>query len=226
MGDKMSLDSVLAQYPKRAVEQRICWYADTWRRGLADVDEGLRVREVLDALAAANEEHGGLLRSDVIGAADDDAVHLLVAAMAWGFGPTGYGASRTATMLGTPSLREHLVAMRAESRTGTPNDAFQSLFTNRRANVRQLGIAMGTKYLYFSGLTSSTDGPRPLVYDINVYKGLCSLSDGPENPPHPGRFTRGADYQCVVEWIHQRAAERGLAPDDVEVALFEHGKQS
>ena len=210
-----------------AQTQVIGWDADVWRRDLADVDATFEVPAVLDRLIASATAHGGLTRSDVVDIGGDDEVHLLVASMAWGFGPLGYGAFRTAQMLdGAPEvIRGRLADIGAAARTGEPREAFRSLFQRGRAVVRQLSIAMGTKYLYFASSDRQPDGPRPLVYDVNIFRAVRALADGPSAPPDPRRYTKGVDYERVVCWIHEQAGLFDVAPDDVEFALFEHGKR-
>jgi hypothetical protein len=110
---------------------------------------------------------------------------------------------------------------------------FVSLFKpSGSGRIRGLGVAMGTKLLYFACRDDSdAGGPTPLVYDQWVYAGLDRLSpaDRPSLAdgrllPSPKRWVSAAAYGRWCGWAKEQAAERpGVRAEDVEFALFAEG---
>lgn len=145
--------------------------------------------------------------------------------MVWGFGPTGYGASRTAKMLssyGAAAASEHIwvTAREQGARAG-----FSALWHNQRSRVRGLGTAFGTKVLYFAA-TAATPGPAPLVLDQFVHRGAQRLArqgalDAPP-VPDPRRYLTGVTYAKYCAWADEQAPGAG---DKVEYVLFQEGKR-
>ena len=94
------------------------WNADAWRSGFSSYPMG---REQLDVLAASLPQWPGtapgwrlITRGDVF--ASDEPLLLFLAAMAWGFGPTGYGWRRTLDILTAAGDDAEVNAMRTLQR--------------------------------------------------------------------------------------------------------------
>ncbi len=194
--------------------QRVVWNVRPWRRAWekAGLEQSLPVLEEFAAAVAQK----GLTRRLVRGFGKDPE-RLLIAAMAWGFGMTGYGGFRTAAML------DHLDAIQAivaTARSGSAADAFQRLWDRNHAAVPYLGTAFGTKLLYFAG-DRGTRRPRLLIYDANVRLGLRAT--GQDFPPPSSLTTRR--YIAYLELVERVARKAEVSPDVVEYTLFCTGRE-
>lgn len=170
-----------------------------------------------------------LLRSD-INAVADNPTELLIASPAWGFGPIGYGPYRTARMLDTPNVDGIVADIVEATHTGGAGAGFAELFKPSGAGqVFGLGVAMGTKLLYFASRARPVPGAQPLVYDQWVYAAITQLSENEEPRldgaplPNPKRWVSRRAYEAWCEWAAHRADEHRVAPDDIEFALFAYG---
>ena len=107
----------------------------------------------------------------------DGPVVGFLAAMIWGFGPTGYGPNRTSKMIikvGTPDeLTKRLEHMAAASKR-SPVKARHAIVGD--AHIPGLGPAFGTKFTYFSGLHAGTPD-LPLISDFFTSRALWHLTD-------------------------------------------------
>jgi hypothetical protein len=141
---------------ERALVQTVAWHPGPWRSRLGDLPVLTRLQQ-----CAARD---GIRRTDVVGAAEDP-VGLLVAAMVWGFGPRGYGPARTERMLATPGVVDVTRRIVDEVRASGPGPGFSALFKAGGGGcIRGLGVAMGSKVLYFAGCwPDCVEGIRPLV---------------------------------------------------------------
>jgi hypothetical protein len=78
---------------------------------------------------------------------DSSAEAAFIAAMIWGYGRIGYGAYRARrVLLLNPEAGSRLAETARVARDHGPISAFQTL---RDARLKYLGVAFGTKYLYF-----------------------------------------------------------------------------
>jgi len=170
---------------------------------------------VLEEFAAAVDQTG--LTRRLVRGFGKDPERLLIAAMAWGFGTTGYGGFRTAAMLGHLEAIEAIVAT---ARSASAAEAYQRLWDRNHAAVPYLGTAFGTKLLYFAG-DRPTRPPRPLIYDANVRLGLRAT--GQDFPPASSLTTGG--YIAYLELVERVAKQAEVSPDVVEYTLFRIGKQ-
>jgi hypothetical protein len=157
------------------------------------------------------------------------ARHLLVATLVWGWGKSGpfrvkeliqatnsdAGGRRLARIAST-------AAMDAETAYG------DDLFDERgRARLRRLGVAFGTKFLYFASFAGEPD-VRPLIYDMRVCKALRRCSDyasrlrssGIEHPPSDPSHLRTKEYMTYLRFAYEIHPS---SPDLVELALFQEG---
>lgn len=174
---------------------------------------------VPDELFDRVRDDNTITRDMVFAYQDGDPVDLLVASMLWGFGPIAYGPYRTAQMLAPRDANETVVSIvddiRAAARR-SPAEGFGSLFSSRRTRLPQLGIAMGTKLLYFSAARHG-GSQMPLVLDQVVFAACERIEI---DAPDPRRYTSSNSYAAYCDEMAERAASLGIAPDELEMALF------
>lgn len=174
---------------------------------------------VPDELFDSVRDDNTITRDMVFAYQDGDPVYLLVASMLWGFGPIAYGPYRTAQMLTHRDANQTVASIVDDIRSAarrSPAEGFGSLFSSRRTRLRQLGIAMGTKLLYFSAARHG--GSRiPLVLDQVVFAACERVGI---DAPDPRRYASSASYAAYCDEMAERAASLGIAPDELEMALF------
>ncbi|SDZ44413.1 hypothetical protein SAMN05421684_5105 [Asanoa ishikariensis] len=180
------------------------WNRATWLTGLPKYQELFaslpdRVDRATVARHAANAADGEI-----------EAERAFVAAMVWGYGPTGYGAYRTARVLGeNPEARPTLhTAAQIVKRDGGAR-AFEWLSEHR---LRYLGVSFATKYLYFC---NGPDAPPALILDQLVQRWLRQ---------HAGCHLRlewhVGDYDRYLRMACSWAEVLGIAAGDVEYLMF------
>lgn len=164
--------------------QPVGWSRPRWQR--------LEVTHapVLDAVDAEVAAHGTIRRSWLRGLSDQPMT-LLVASMIWGFGNSQRGPSSVMTMLTSPRgempVSEVVDSIVAAAKTGA-RVGFTSLFDLQGATrVKRLGVAFGSKLVHFAGYDAAPQ-PRPLVYDMRVWKATQHLADGPGCRPPRATF--------------------------------------
>jgi hypothetical protein len=155
-----------------------------------------------------------------------------VAAMIWGFGLTPYGPHRLVGML-TESRDDQPPLMTIEQIMGTAQRkgaaaGFGALWRNGRSRVYGLGIAFGTKALYFAA-DDGTPGPRPLVLDQFVYAGTQRLIETNQillgaPVPDPRRYLTSQRYEDYCKWAADILEDPTVAAELVEFVLFQLGK--
>lgn len=134
-----------------------------------------------------------------------------IAAMVWGYGRVGYGPYRTARVLAENAEAGDRLAevARRAMRDGGPA-AFEWFAEHR---LRGLGVAFGTKYLFFCAAASDR-APAP-VLDRLVQGWLV------RNAGWSMRLDwRVDDYRAYVAAVVAWAAELGVEPADVEYVMF------
>ncbi len=150
---------------------------------------------------------------------DGDPLDLLVASMLWGFGPIAYGPYRTAQMLTQRDSNVSVSSVVDDIRTQaseSPEAGFGSLFASRRPRLRQLGIAMGTKLLYFAGARRG-ESRVPLVLDQVVFTACGRVGI---DAPDPRRYTSSESYSTYCTDMTARAQALGVDSDVLEMSLF------
>ncbi|WP_327430490.1 8-oxoguanine DNA glycosylase OGG fold protein [Streptomyces sp. NBC_01236] len=150
--------------------------------------------------------------------------HLLVAALVWGTGTKAQSVNRRARIFQPSSLADidtRLGAALDVLRERGAADAYWA-FNNDR-HVPHLGAAFFTKVLYFAGHDSATVRHRPVILDSVVSRVLKAT--GAVDASWPGNGWTTDQYRLYVEGVHEYAQARGVLPDQVEAALFDHGKQ-
>jgi hypothetical protein len=202
------------------LEQPIRWKPAAWKRAdleviRPEIDAAEHVSEELeDGRQCIRRKHVLRLRSEF------GERGVFAATMIWGYGPVGYGASRTARIVSSHSrddLGRRLAPLAVAASRG-PGDAWDAI-TDKDTRIRGLGTAFGTKVTYF--LASSADrppAPLPLIADINTSWAIWDLCAIPRSA-----FGR-SNYLCYVETAHRWAQELQCPVDEIERALFEHGK--
>lgn len=209
--------------------QLITWNPDSWSTiaelGFPSTAETLSFLK--DASTPNDRDRLAISRQAVRDAGASLGPHAgFLAAMVWGFGPTGYGASRTAKMLtsdGAAAASEHIwMAAREEGAQA----GYSALWHKERSCIRGLGTAFGTKVLYFAAI-DATPGPAPLVLDQFVYHGAQRLAQegaiaDAKRVPDPRRYLTGATYAEYCAWADEQAPGAG---DNVEYVLFQEGRR-
>jgi len=196
--------------------QRVPWHSDKWR----DVFAGYEALH--DELAAHVEAEGGIARQFIHDRSDRDPVAVFLLAMAWCFGPTGYGAHRTSEMLSHPDARENITTIVETTRRDGALGGWTVLLNTHR--VPGLNMAFGTKLLYCAGYSVREAAP-PLVLDQFVRKALLDVAPG--LLPEGRKLVRHDHYLAYLELAEEWAADPTWAqePDVVEYALFQSGAQ-
>jgi hypothetical protein len=209
------LPSGLLAYSRADVaNQRVPLSLDAWAPVLESVPQ------LAVALGEELEMHGGIRRPFVHDRAGGDPVELFLAAMTWGFGTTTYGPARVNRMMSDPGFERNVAAIIADVRTQGAGPGWTSLLLTHK--IHGLGMAYGTKLLYFAGYEADQPGPRPLVLDQFVRAALVHFG-----APIVARGTIWRDnyinYLTLAErWASDRSW--GVAPDVVEFGLFDLGK--
>lgn len=199
--------------PEGVLGQAITWNPDAWRTAKLEL-----FHQEIEAVAmrcAVQESTGrrSITRGDVIRiAGDGDAVRTFLASMIWGFGPTGYGASRTGDIVrDNPDLVAKLEGQIAAAPNG-PEAAWDAI--ERDHKIRGLGPAFGTKLAYFAALAADPPRPVPLIADLNTSWAMYALVG-------LRRSVKWRDsYLAYVEIAHRWAAENSWSADEIEWAAF------
>lgn len=199
--------------------QGIYWYGRRWAEAKGWCD---KTRRRLISLAAAlepSDADGRLIicRSDVFDRRDDP-MDLFLAAMAWGFGTTGYGQWRTAAMV-NPAGRDReavvkaaVAAYRAAWRDGGAK-AVAEAWDRGAGKIPGLGPAFASKVAYFAAYDRGAK-TGPLIADLNTAWAVWALGGIWDSRYDSGKY---ADY---VTWCERWAAQLGCRSDDIERVLF------
>ena len=218
----------------RAENQSEFWEHDTWVTKLStsiapDLWES-RISPALERLEDSWARDIGIHRDAVVNAAavgdagTVDPVALLVASMAWGFGPRGYGPARALKMLNTPGVEQLAAEIYIAART-SPADGFGALFKEGKARINGLSVSMGSKFLYFASWDLGAE--QSLITDTILYSNMKSL--GISQALNPERFVESSQYAQTVKWMHDTAealnsyeSTPSANGSDVECALFQY----
>ena len=188
---------------------------DRWRAGLPP-----------DAWPDNFPMSGEVWRRDVFAVADAYRAgaasprQLLTTVLAWGYGPIGYGPWRAARSLGAdPDGKRLAYALEEVSASAPDEDALRTAYRRFRdpnhARLPWLGPGLFTKVLYFVGYRRGVGGVQPLILDRVVASRL---------PAEAGVTRRNGwspdEWLAYLRWAAERAQNRGVEPDAVELALF------
>ncbi|MFF4690465.1 hypothetical protein [Streptomyces sp. NPDC001307] len=154
--------------------------------------------------------------------------HLLVAALVWGTGTKARSVNRRGQIF-RRSPRTDIAAqldarleaaLEALGERGA-TEAYWAL--NNEQHIPYLGAAFFTKVLYFAGHERPAGPYRPVILDSVVSRALKDLKTVDADWPENGWTTD--QYTQYLEGVHDLARRRGVLPDQVEAALFFHGKR-
>ncbi|MEU0815204.1 hypothetical protein [Streptomyces mirabilis] len=150
--------------------------------------------------------------------------HLLVAALVWGTGTKAQSVNRRARIF------EHSSPTGIDAQLGEALDVLRERGAaaayrafNNDQRVPYLGPAFFTKVLYFAGHDSAAESQRPVILDSVVSRALKATDAVDASWPGNGWTTD--HYRLYLDGVHEYAQTRGVLPDQVEAALFSHGKQ-
>ncbi|MGV0717848.1 hypothetical protein ABQE93_20820 [Mycolicibacterium sp. XJ662] len=193
--------------------QRVKWKPSRWLATFA------RHQGAFNDLSAHSEATGGIARGFIHGRAHGDPVELFLMAMAWGFGPNGYGPTRTNAVLAQDGAADKIAAIVEATRSDGAAAGWRTLL--RTHKIRGLNMSFGTKLLYFAGFTTA-HRPRPLVLDERVRAALHIVAPGTVPSKGTVRETDYMRYLTLAEsWVTDPLWEQ--TPDTVEYALFALG---
>ncbi|WP_131811357.1 hypothetical protein [Mycolicibacterium monacense] len=209
--------------PAETVQQPIHWYGRRWAAKPAWHPEfKKRIYALADTLDYAGQAEKLVIRRSGVFARRDDPVDLFLAAMAWGFGTTGYGWWRTAQVVNpaghdaAKKVRDAVAAYRTAWTEGEA-EALARAWTRGVSRIPGLGPAFATKVAYFA-LYDLDAGTGPLIADLNTAWSLWAL-DGTWDSRYDDR-----EYANYVEWCGAWGRKFGRRSDDVERALFSFGR--
>ena len=189
--------------PQKAID----WPRHRWLSKIPEYSE--LIRNLPESL---EREH---VRRMAMHAADHEAgaAHAFIAAMAWGFGMSGYGPWRTRRMLdNTPQALQHLRQAATTVRGAGAIAGYRYLANEGR--IAGLGPAFGTKFLYF--IPQAVSGPHALIHDAVVTAAICSHG-GPHLSP---RAWSTLTYETFLGQLGSWSAVVGVEPTDLEMILF------
>ncbi|MBE9404269.1 hypothetical protein M4D54_01965 [Brachybacterium sp. p3-SID1565] len=223
------------------------WRPEAWerrfsRRGgliISGVDAAEAVRTISIAAKTRFNGNDELIDRDLVrslhapdllrpGGSDDTraVVTAFIAAMIWGYGATGYGPYRTERVLtADPEAVRHLceIARIAQDPSREQLDAFSAVADKKRhGELKYLGPAFGTKFLYF--LTSAADGVRSTPVMDAVVRRWFSIEAGVALTTSWWDSTSYATFlEALDDWgaaLAEEADGDALARDTVELLIF------
>jgi len=204
--------------PGRSVlEHEVLWNPSAWR-GVDLPGASGAIDELAQITLVESSGSHAISRNQVVefGKSPDQ---LFLASMIWGFGTTGYGASRVAKMIASNglSLSTKINQIIASAQQG-PESAWDAITANSK--IRGLGVAFGSKLAYFASLQADPDRPSILIADINTSRGIWNASGTEIKRSVEVRSA----YRSYVKTAHEWATELRVRADLIEYALFKHGQ--
>lgn len=217
-------------------DHAVPWNATSWLSATDAWSEPVlnRLQVLADSLGweeAAGQRHPRISRRAVFQRTDGDPEDLFLAAMAWGFGTTGYGWSRTSEIIrnadmkfGSGSgIRTAVAELRRAAEGGT-EIVFRAWSRGGAAKIPDLGTAFASKIAYFAAYDRD-EASGPLIADLNTTWSFWAL-----NGIWDSRDT-AAEYRQYVSWAEEVAEKltrrtadgRRIRSDGIERALFKIG---
>ena len=184
------------------------WHRDSWHRRLpahSALSESLPLLLDRDTVTVHAQDVSG----------PEAAIRAFVAAMVWGYGPSGYGPYRTNRVLeSNPDAPRRLLDTAEAVRERGPLAGFDVLAA---APLKYLGVAFSTKYLYYCSRAVSHlhDGRTAPILDSVMSRWMSS---------HAGvtfALTHDRDgYRRYVTLLEQWGAVLDLRADVVEERIY------
>lgn len=206
-------DRVATQEP--VLEQAIRWTPAKW----AGAPLGLLAVHVerVASVSDPSSTPGDLLvrRRHVVGLADP--AEQFLASMIWGMGRTAYGPARVSAIAeqAGSGLDGALDGIARAARRGAA-EAWDAFVDSHK--LRRLGPAFASKFAYFASLADDPAARGPLIVDLNTSWAMWDLVGLKRSVEQRGAYL---EYVAIAQrW----AAELGCRPDDIELAVFEIGK--
>jgi hypothetical protein len=152
-----------------------------------------------------------------------DAIHLYVAASAWGVGTKARLVTRRVWVLDRNNdpgvtLRDAARALRAQG----PIEAYRAMNEGGDLRLDYLGPGFFTKVLYFTGWDQVPGLRQPLIMDQHVVRALNEQAGLGWDLDWNWTANQYGQY---LDLAHEWAEDWGTAPDVVERRLFERGKE-
>jgi hypothetical protein len=148
----------------------------------------------------------------------DGAVRAFLASMIWGYGPVGYGRWRTKRVLDSnEQAAERLADVARAVAAGGGSDGFRNIASKP---LKHLGVAFGTKYLYFLSLTQPvTDGIGSAIAPVldDVVRRWMATDAGVRLRVH---YWNPEDYERFLNLLDRWGADLHLRRDEVEELIF------
>lgn len=145
------------------------------------------------------------------------AEEAFVVAMIWGYGPAGYGPYRTARVLAeNPGAGAQLARIAAVARGRGALAAFEHVAGRP---MRYLGVAFGTKFLYFATTGADPQAAAPIL-DAVVCRWLSE---------HAGleldiETWRPGQYRLYLDALTGWSQQLSVAPSVLEELIFREGR--
>lgn len=172
-------------------------------------DDGSPVlsRDNVFAIATTNAEHREL--------------HTAVAAYVWGIGKNAYSIRWMvrAFTRNTDVVEDKLRLAASVLENDGPVAAYKAMFRGGEANMKFMGPAYFTKFLFFIGYKDTAAELRPLILDKRVATALRKRPDFPLQP-------RDGDWPSTVyeQYLTYCRDQNSDDPEAVEIALFNEGR--
>ena len=204
------VDAAIQFWRRRRGQAPIYWSRDTWLRQFGSQRSLLRLPDDL------SRDHVVAVFADVC--TEETARDALLAAMAWGFGPAGYGAWRTRRILeeNPAAGRRLLDVYEAVQAEGGPA-GFDEM---ARQPLRYFGVAFGTKYLFYCAHVSPGVDPAPIL-DAVVRDWF---SDRLDIELKVRSWRDAAGYRDYCQYLGSWANARGIEVAELEEAIFEYAR--
>lgn len=166
------------------------------------------------------------------GASAGDVLTLLWHVLAWGTGKSQRGNNMRIRAFADPSDRQRHVGLLREAiasaRGGDPTSAYGALIRRGGGQIRGLGPAFFTKFLYFA--SEGAAGTRCLILDARVAGSLAQT--GWSSLQRSTRTNYGYNWHTVTyvsyrellqRWATEESDQSGteIWPDEIERALFD-----
>jgi hypothetical protein len=148
----------------------------------------------------------------------EGAVQTFLASMIWGYGPVGYGPWRTKRVLDSnEQASERLAEVARAVAAGGALGGFRNVAARP---LKHLGVAFGTKYLYFVSLAQANEIDNdeviaPVLDDV-VRRWMAANAGVPLRV----QYWNAKDYERFLSVLDEWGARLDLRRDEVEELIF------